>query len=161
MRPTGTATELEQRRRKAIELLEAGHTPTQVAEILGVARQSVQRWKAAVRDGGKRALKPVPQFVPTCRITTEQQRELGKTITAGALAAGYPTDLWTTTRVAEVILKRFKIQYNHDHVGRMLHSFGYTCQKPTTQAREHDARAERQWRKREWPRIKKGLKTTS
>ncbi len=161
MRPIGTAWELEQRRRKGIELLEAGHSPTQVAEILGVARQSVQRWKAAVRDGGKRALKPVPQYVRTCRMTAEQQRELGKIITAGALAAGYATDLWTTARVTEVILKRFKIQYNHDHVGRMLHGMGYTCQKPTTRAREHDPRAERQWRKREWPRIKKGLKTTS
>lgn len=32
----------------------------------------------------------------TCRMTIEQQRELGKIITAGALATGYATDLLTT-----------------------------------------------------------------
>lgn len=161
MRPTGTAEELEARRRKGIELLDTGKTPTQVSEILGVARQSVQRWKKAVRDGGKRALKAIPQHVPSCRLSPEQQRELKKIITAGAIACGYPTDLWTTARLTEVIWKTFQIRYNHDHVGRMLHGLGYSCQKPAKQAKEHDDRAARQWRKREWPRIKKGRRIES
>ena len=156
MRPSGSAAELEVRRRRAISLLEEGKTPTQVSETIGVARQTVQRWKAMVREGGKRALKPVPQFVKTCRLTTDQQRELGKIITAGAMASGFDTDLWTTARITEVIWKKFKIHYNHDHVGRMLHTLGYSCQKPSKQAKEHDEQAERQWRKRQWPRIKKG-----
>ena len=46
MRPMGTATESEQRRRKAIELLEAGHTPTQVAEAW--------EWRVRVYSDGKR-----------------------------------------------------------------------------------------------------------
>lgn len=161
MRPTGTAVELESRRRKCFELLESGRTATEVAEILGVARTSIQRWKAMVRDGGKRAIRAIPQHVPECRLSLEQQRELGKIITRGALAAGFPTDLWTTKRVAEVIWKRFKISYNNDHVGRMLHSLGFSCQKPLKQAKEHDAEAERMWRKREWPRVKKGRRIES
>lgn len=161
MRPTGTAEELESRRRKCFELLESGKTATEVAEILGVARTSIQRWKAMVREGGKRALKAIPQYVPECRMSPEQQKELGKIITAGAQVAGYPTDLWTTARITDVIWKRFKIQYNHDHVGRMLHGLGFTCQKPAKQAKEHDDKAERVWRKREWPRIKKGRRIES
>jgi transposase len=161
MRPTGTAEELESRRRKCFELLDAGKTATEIAEILGVARTSIQRWKAMVRENGKRALKAIPQYVPECRLTPEQRKELGKIITDGALAAGYPTDLWTTARITEVIWKRFKIRYNHDHVGRMLHGLGFTCQKPAKQAKEHDDKAERAWRKREWPRIKKGRRIES
>jgi transposase len=152
----GTAEELESRRRKCFELLDSGKTATEIAEILGVARTSIQRWKAMVRENGKRALKAIPQHVPECRMTSEQQKELGKIITKGALAAGFQTDLWTTSRIAEVIWKRFKIQYNHDHVGRMLHGLGFTCQKPAKQAKEHNDKAERAWRKHEWPRIKKG-----
>lgn len=154
MRPNGTAAELELRRRKAIDLLHSGKTPTQVAEVLNVARQTVQRWKAMVHAGGKRALKPVPQHVPSCRLTVMQQRQLGKIIAAGAAASGFDTDLWTTARITEVIWKTFKIRYNHDHVGRMLHSLGFSCQKPAKQAREHDERAALRWRKRDWARIK-------
>lgn len=161
MRPTGTAEELERRRRKCFELLDSGKKVAEVAEILGVARTSIERWKAKVRESGKRALKAVPQYVKQCQLSSEQQRELSKIITDGALAAGYPTDLWTTKRLAEVIWKRFKIQYNHDHVGRMLHRLGFTCQKPAKQAKEHDDKAARVWRKRQWPRIKKGRRIES
>ncbi len=87
MRPTGTAEELESRRRKCFELLDAGKTATEIAEMLGVARTSIQRWKAMVRENGKRALKAIPQHVPECRMTSEQQKELGKIIADGALAA--------------------------------------------------------------------------
>lgn len=161
MRPHGTAAELEVRRRKAIDLLRSGKTPTQVAELLEVARQTVQRWKALVRECGTRALKPIPQHVPTCRLTIEQGRELCKLLVAGASASGYSTDLWTTARVTEVIRKKFNIQYNHDHVGRMLHGLGFSCQKPAKQAREHDDRAAQRWRKRDWPRLKKGRRIQS
>ncbi len=103
---------LENRRRKCFELLDSGKPVGEVAEILGVDRTTVSRWKARVREGGKRALKAIPQYVKQCQLSVEQQKELGRIITNGALAAGYPTDLWTTVRITEVILKRFKIQYN-------------------------------------------------
>lgn len=106
MRPTGSPTDLEARRRRAMDLLPEGRTPSQVAEILGVSRQTVQRGKKMVREGGKRALKPIPQHVPTCKMSLSQQRELGKIIVRGAQAAGFPTDLWTTARIAEVVRKK-------------------------------------------------------
>jgi transposase len=63
-------------------------------------------------------------------------------------------------RITEVIWKRFKIKYHNDHVGRMLHGLGYTCQKPSKQPKVHDDKAERTSRKREWPR-KMGCKIES
>lgn len=161
MRPKGTATELEARRRRAIDLLDSGLTPTQVALAVGVARQTIQRWKAAVRDGGKNALKAIPQHINTCQLTDAQQKELGKIIQAGAAKAGFETDLWTTARLAQVIKDRFGIQYNSDHVGRMLHRLGFSCQKPMKRAREQDERQVKRWRKQDWPRIKKGRRVTS
>jgi transposase len=161
MRPKGNAKELEARRLKAMDLLREGKTPTQAAEILGVSRQTVQRWKATEKEGGKRALKLIPQHVPSCRMSALQQRELGKILLRGAQAAGFPTDLWTTARIAEIVRKKFKFRFNPDHLGRLLHRWGYSCQKPAKQAREHDARAEREWRNSAWPRIKKGQRTAS
>ena len=156
MRPCGSAAALEVRRRRAIDLLSQGKTPSQVAEIVGVVRQTVHRWKAMVRDGGRRALKPKPQYVPKCRLSEEEQQQLGKIMSDGAPASGFSTDLWTTARIAEVIYRQFKIRYNHDHVGRLLHRLGYSCQKPSQKAREQDEQAAQAWRRREWPRIKRG-----
>jgi transposase len=73
----------------------------------------------------------------------------------GAVARGYRTELWTTARIAEVIRKDFKIAYHRDHVGRLMHSMGWSHQKPERRARERDEVAIERWRKREWPRVKK------
>lgn len=161
MRPKGSATELEARRRRAIELLDSGMKPTQVALAIGVARQTIQKWKACVRDGGKKALKAIPQHVNTCKLSPAQQKELGQIVQAGAAAAGFSTDLWTTARLAQVIEREYKISYNADHVGRMLRSLGFSCQQPTKRAREQDERQVKKWRKQDWPRIKNGRRISS
>jgi transposase len=161
MRSKGTAEELEARRKRAIDLLQKGWSPQDIADALGVVRKTVYAWKAKWKEGGKRALAAVPQHVPTCRMSVEQQRELGAVLMQGAMAFGYPTDLWTTARVAEVVKKWFKIDYNPDHLGRLLHTLGYSCQKPIKRAKEQDAAAVKRRRQRDWPRIKKGSKTAS
>ncbi len=143
-------------------MLDSGKTVGEVAEILGVDRIRYHVGKARVREGGKRDLKAIPQYVKQCQLTVEQQKELGRIIT--------PMERWrlvirrtlTTVRITEVILKRFKIQYNHDHVGRMLHRLGFSCQKPAKQAKEHDEKAARVWRiTRVATRIKKGRRIES
>ena len=49
----------------------------------------------------------------------------------------------------------FGVSYHPDHVGRLLHGLGFSCQYPQHRARERAAEAIRQWRWVEWPRIKK------
>lgn len=53
-----------------------------------------------------------------------------------APALGYSTDLWTTRRVAEVILPQFRVRYHPNHVWRLLTGLGWSCQKPETRARQ-------------------------
>ena len=73
----------------------------------------------------------------------------------GACAAGYDTDLWTCRRVTELIRERFDVSYHANHVGRLLHELGFSPQQPRRRARERDEATIEQWRKRDWPRIKK------
>ena len=54
------------------------------------------------------------------------------------MASGYSTQLWTTARVAEVIWKTFRVRYHRDHVGRLLHSLGWSHQKPQKKALERN-----------------------
>jgi transposase len=76
----------------------------------------------------------------------------------GPLAQGYRTNLWTTARIAEVIRREFGVEYHRDHVGRLMHQLGWSPQKPERRAVERDEDAIQQWKKKDWPRVKKTLR---
>jgi len=146
---------LEQRRMRAIELLKQGHPPVEVARVLGVDRRSVRRWNAAYRERGKEGVKARPAPGAPAKLSPQQKLELEVALLAGAEAAGFPTDLWTCRRVAELIEQRYRVRYHVDHVGRLLHSLGWSPQKPARRAVERDEAAIQNWIKRDWPRLKK------
>ncbi len=155
MRPHGSPEELEHRRQRAIELLEQGHLPVEVAGWLGVDRRSVRRWKASHRKGGLEALRAKPAPGRPGKLSPQQQRQLEKALLQGAQAASFPSDLWTCRRVGELIARRFGIRYHVDHIGRLLHSLGWSPQKPTRRAIERNEAVIHNWIKHDWPRIKK------
>ena len=155
MRPPGSPRTLERRRRRAIALLEQGFQPVEVASQLGVDRRSVRRWKAAYQKGGEAAIeaRAAPGRPPA--LDDKAKARLERLLLKGAKAAGFPTDLWTCPRIAEVIAERFGVEYHVDHIGRLLRGMGWSPQKPTRRAVERDEAAIRQWVKSEWPRVKK------
>ena len=134
MRTRGTAAELEVRRRIAARLFREDITLADVARCVDASISSVKRWRRAWKQGGVAALAAKPQYVPRCRLSDEQKRQLVEILLRGPLAAGYFTDLWTCARVAQVIDKEFGVTYHADHVGRLLHSLGFTPQKPRRRA---------------------------
>ena len=58
MRPKGTAVELERRRRRAMRLLDHGHSLTTVATMVGAALSAVWTWREQYRRHGPAALAP-------------------------------------------------------------------------------------------------------
>jgi len=155
MRPPGSPEELERRRRRAMALLAEGHGPTEVARLVGVDRRSVRRWKSAHRRHGERALRARPASGRPPKLLARQLAQLERRLLKGAQAAGFPTDLWTCPRVAQVIRRCFGVPYHVDHVSRLLRALGWSVQKPQRQAVERDAQAIRGWIKHTWPRVKK------
>lgn len=159
MRPIGSAIELEHRRKDAVRRIRKGERVTDVARDLGVSRTAVHNWKNAAGEHGLRALNAIPQHVPQSRMSGSQKRKLKGILLNGAMARGFPTELWTCDRIAEVIRKEFGIHYNSGHLSRILRAMGYSCQKPTSRARERDDAASDEFRSRTWHRLKKGRKT--
>ena len=89
------------------------------------------------------------------KLSTRERRRLVKLLQRGARAHGYATDLWTTQRVARVIFREFRVRYHRAHVGRVLHSLGWTVQKPERRALERDEERIARWKQETWPSIKK------
>jgi transposase len=73
----------------------------------------------------------------------------------GAMFHGYQTELWPTLRIAELIQRKFGIRYHRDHVGRLLHALGWSCQKPERRATQRNEAAIEEWKQHDWRRIKK------
>jgi transposase len=155
MRTAGSPKSLEKRRLDAIAFFENGMSQVGIAAKLKVNDRTVRQWVATYRRHGRKGLaaKPVPGR-PT-KLQAAQRKALVRLLDKGAIASGFPTDLWTCPRVARVVEKSFGVGYHVDHVGRLLRSLGFTPQKPERVARERDEAAIRRWVRQDWPRLKK------
>ena len=157
MRPQGSPKELEQRRQRAIALLQEGYQPVDVAGILGVDRRSVRRWNATHRKKGEKGIQAKQASGRPPKLDSKDIRKLEKALLKGSKKAGFPTDLWTCPRIAQLILSLFGVNYHVDHIGRMLHDLGWSPQKPERRAIERNETRIKEWIKVDWPRIKKKL----
>jgi len=155
MRPSGSAEFLEARRLRALEFLNQGLQPVEVAHKIGVDRRSVRRWKASVLKDGPEGIRARPLPGRPSRLSPQEKKRLETLLLRGARKAGFPTDLWTCPRVVQVIEKAFGVHYHVDHIGRVLHALGWSPQKPQRRAIERDEEAIRSWIKVDWPRVKK------
>ena len=136
--PIGTAEELQRRRIRAVELVNSGESPEDVAHFLGCGRSSVYTWvKLAREDPGKLAAKPHPGRTP--RLTEADRERLEELLLQGAVAHGWRTELWTAARVADLIERHFQVSFHPEHVRKVLkRKLGWTSQKPQKRARERD-----------------------
>jgi transposase len=146
---------LERRRLRGARLLAAGESQAEVARRVGVSRQTVMRWDRAREQGGLEALRRPPQFGRPERLSVEQRSELVQILKAGALAAGFGTELWTVPRIRQLIEERFGVSMVSTSVWRLLGRLGWSVQRPAGQARERDERAIRTWKQKRWPELKK------
>lgn len=154
---TRTAQELENRRRDAVDRVNAGYTQTQVAEIFGVTARTVGRWMKAYRQGGDAALKAKPRPGPPPKLTVEQARTVLGWLRQSPTAFGFSTELWTARRIAHLIRQEFGVSMNHRYLNAWLSRRDITPQKPKKQARERDQTRIDRWVAEDWPRIlKKG-----
>ena len=157
-RPKGSPDLLADRRRRALALLKSGLSLNEVARRIRCVASSVLRWRNAWRRRGEEAFRVRSSPGRPPKLKPAQQRHLVKLLLKGPLARGYHTNLWTTARIAELITGEFGVSYHRDHVGRLMHSLGWSHQKPETRAAERDEEAIDRWKRKDWPRVKKTLR---
>jgi transposase len=155
MRPHGSPGDLERRRERAVALLRAGATVTEVARRIGCSHSSVILWRETVRRRGQGGLKAKPASGRPPKLSGRQLGRLPRLLLRGAIAWGYATDLWTTTRIAAVMQREFHVRFHRAHVGRLLTRMGWSCQKPERRAIERDEKAIAHFKRYRWVAIKK------
>jgi transposase len=147
----------EARRLRAAELLAQGRSQAEVAEAVGVSRESVRRWQRRLEQGGVAALRRRRAGGRPPKLSDAQAAQVEQALRQGAKANGFATDLWTLDRVAQVVQRVTGVRLARASTWRLLVGrLGWSRQRPQRQARERDQEAIARWVAHEWPRIKKG-----
>jgi transposase len=146
---------LEKRRFAGHKLLTAGIHQSEVARRLGVHRQSVSRWAAALNKQGKNALRKAGRAGRLPRLSPKQKELIKAALIEGPEAYGYATSLWTIGRVSALIEQKTGVKYHKGHAWKILRRLGWSSQRPVGRALERDEKAIAHWKKKQWPAIKK------
>ena len=147
--------ELEKRRQRGMRLLARGIAQAQVARTCAVSRQTAMSW-ARMLETHSQAWRRRPLGRPGS-FDSKQRAQLSKRLVQGAVANGFPTEVWTLARVAKLIEREFGRSFSISYVWRLLHDLGFSPQRPVGRASQRDEEAIRQWKQKRWPALKKTL----
>lgn len=146
---------LEALRLRAIHGCELGFTEADVADLLGVSRETVSRWWSAYAGRGLDALPGdrTGRPVGTGRtLSDDQARRLqGLIDDHSPEGLGIPSPLWSRRAVRDLIRKEYGIVMPVRTVGAYLQRWGYTTKRPRRHARDQDPEEVGRWLNETYP----------
>jgi transposase len=148
---------LEALRLRAIHGCELGFTEANVADLLGVSRETVSRWWSAYAERGPDALPGdrTGRPVGTGRtLSDDQARRLQGLIDDNSPEGlGIPSPLWSRRAVRDLIRKEYGIEMPVRTVGAYLQRWGYTAKRPRRHARDQDREEVDRWLNETYPEV--------
>ncbi len=147
----------EGRRFRGFELSQRGWKQKDIAEALGVTPGAVSQWLRWAREGGIEGLKRRKAPGAASRLTPQQLAQIPGLLERGAESFGFRGNIWTCSRIAQVIRRTFGISYHRSHVSRLLRGCGWSPQRPVRRATQRNEAAIQRWKQERWPQVKKRL----
>jgi transposase len=140
---------LQALRLRALRGIEQGFSETEVADLLGVAHETVCRWWTAYAAEGLDAL-PGPRSgrpVGSGRLLSDAQARhiQGLLDRWSPEELGIAAPLWTRRAVRDLIRNEFGISLAERTVGAYLKRWGYTPKAPRRHARKQDPAEVQEW----------------
>jgi transposase len=148
---------LEALRLRALRGCELGYTEAEVADLLGVCRETVCRWWSAYAQGGLGALprertgRPPGSGRALSDAQAERVQQLLRSHQPEELGIAAP--LWNRRAVGELIRKEVNVSLAVRTVGRYLWRWGFTAKRPRRHGRDQDPEEVRQWLEETYPAI--------
>lgn len=146
----------EDLRRRVVAAVRGGMYQAEAARTFRVSRQSVNNWMKKYRFGGLRRLRAGRRGRPSVdRLAPHQAATAVRLISDRCPdQLKLPFVLWTREAVGELLARRFGVQVSVWTVGRYLHRWGFTPQKPLRRAYERDPELVRKWLQEKYPAIR-------
>jgi transposase len=150
---------LHELRLRALRGCEMGLSQSDVAEMLGLARETVSRWWSAYQANGLDGLPDERTGRPLGSgrtLTDEQGEHIQQLLDANSPAKlGINAPLWSRAAVRELIHKEFGIWMAVRTVGEYLKRWGYTAKKPSRHANDQDPEEVKEWLEETYPDIER------
>src|SRR6266571_3598783 len=148
---------LEALRLRALRGCELGFTEGDVADLLGVSRETVSRWWSAYHAGGVDALPHDRSGRPAGSgrtLTDTQAAHLQQLLDSRTPEeVGVAAPLWNRRAVRELIRKEYGITMPVRTVGAYLRRWGYTAKRPRRHRKDQDPEEVRQWLEETYPAV--------
>ena len=148
---------LEALRLRALRGCELGFNETQLADLLGLCRETVCRWWSAYQMGG---LEAIPQERTGRPLGSGRTLDEAQAIhLQGKLKDHHPEEwgiaapLWTRRAVRDLIRNEYGIEMPIRTVGEYLKRWGYTPKKARRRAKGQDPEEVREWLENIYPAI--------
>jgi transposase len=145
-------------RLRALCACERGFTQADVANILGVAAETVCRWWVAYSTGGREAIPHERTGRPPgsgAALSDEHATRIQRIIdTQSPEDQGLAFPLWSRHAIGALIHKQCHVVLAVRTVGEYLRRWGYTAKKPARHARKQDPEEVRQWLETTYPALK-------
>ena len=132
-----------------------GRSCTDVADFLGVHVESVRRWVREHKAGGDAGLAGTPHPGRKPFLTPVQQAEALGWLARRPTEFGFPTDLWTAARVAQLVRDKFGVAYHPNYLREWLTKRRQTPQKPARRANQRQPAVLERWLKDDYPALQK------
>lgn len=120
----------EEVRLLAIEMVETGEAPDEVATLLGVSDHSVWRWLSRWRTCPDAGLSVQPGRGRPPKLSSAQAAEVLAWLDHKATAFHFPTDRWTAPRVAALIRQHWGVVLHPRYLNDWLTRHGVSPQLP-------------------------------
>jgi transposase len=150
---------LEALRLRAVRGCELGFTETDVANLLGVCRETVCRWWSAYARDGLGALPHDRTGRPTGTgrtLSDHQARQTRAQLDAHSPEdLGIPAPLWTRRAVQQLVRNELGVAMPVRTVGSYLRRWGYTAKRPRRHAKKQDPEEIRRWLEDTYPAIER------
>lgn len=138
-----------------LSAVDNGLTIDDAAAVFGIGRSTIFGWLRIRREAGPAALevKSPPGREPA--LTDQQLAQLrGWIVDQDPRQLQFDFGLWTREMVAELIKRKFGVEFSRQWVGTLLNRLGLSPQRPLVRAYEQDPERVRQWKEVEYPKIR-------
>lgn len=150
---------LEALRFRAVDRVERGADPREVARALGLHKHTVYGWVARAREQGRAGLRAKAIPGRPGKLTEAQTRRVYEVVVGkDPRQLQFDFALWTRELVGVFIRREFGIELSASAVGRLLHRLGLSPQRPLWRAWQADPAKVAAWKQAEYPAIAKAAK---
>lgn len=107
-----------------------GESIDAIAVSICKPRRTVHGWLHRFEQRGLNGAEARKQPGRPSHLKKKQLLQLRADLLKGPQACGYSEQLWSRRLVQVHVSKKFKLSYTEQHMRRLLHKLGFTCQKP-------------------------------